>query len=95
MNFSDIVRVFRFVSRVVEASNLLGCGVTGVLHFETARLSRNVGHQLPSGVAPHFRRTKASLSVVIRELHYHVLEMKNVCKIFITNSQGIETTIRT
>ena len=50
--------------------------VTGVRHFETARLPRNVAHQLHSGVAPHFRRTWISLNVVIRELHCHVGETK-------------------
>ena len=52
--------------------------VTGVRHFETARLPRNVGHQLHSGVAPHFRRTETSLNVIIRKLHCHVGEIKNV-----------------
>ena len=50
--------------------------VTGVRHFETARLPRNVGHQLHSGVAPHFRRTETSLNVIIRKLHCHVGEIK-------------------
>jgi hypothetical protein len=37
---------------------------------------------------------KISLSVVIRELHCHVLEMKNMCKILIGNSQGKEITVK-
>lgn len=53
--------------------------VTGVRHFETARLPRNVGHQLHSGVAPHFRM-ETSLNVVIGELHCHVGEMKKCAK---------------
>jgi len=69
--------------------------VTGAQHFEPARLPRNVGHQLHSDVAPHFRRTETSLNVVIRELHCNVGEMKKMCKIFIRNSQGKEFTMET
>jgi len=54
--------------------------VTGVRHFETTRFPRNVGHQLHSGEAPHFRRTETLLNVIIRELHCHVGEMKKCAK---------------
>jgi hypothetical protein len=63
-------------------------------HFEIARLPRNVGHQLHSGLAPHFSRMEASLNVVIGGLHSHVGERK-MHKIFITNSQGKEFTMET